>query len=289
MGLPVISRRYVNFVFNGNRRESLMEDSQTPGADVVGEYFPNDSNGNLYKLQPWFEFDDVTVTGGGGAGFVNESWCVMNQFLTTGGVKKLARYRPNYLARSVKGSANDYSDVYALVDAVSTPNTSASVFAQAVEPLIDTEEWLGIFAVEHCVGNWDSFGNRNSQNMYGYKPTQGKWRLMIWDYNIVLGNSGSDGPGSALFQYQTADNNMGKFYSTPLYRRMYWRALKKLANGPMVSPQLTALLDDKMRSFQASSLTAISSPQPIKDFLSQAAPSILSQLAAEDPGTFTVN
>jgi len=40
MGLPWNYRRYVNFVFNGARRESLMEDSQTPGADVVNEYFP---------------------------------------------------------------------------------------------------------------------------------------------------------------------------------------------------------------------------------------------------------
>ena len=36
-----------------------MEDSQTPGSDVVSEYFENDPDGNLYKLQPWFEFDDV--------------------------------------------------------------------------------------------------------------------------------------------------------------------------------------------------------------------------------------
>ena len=66
---------------------------------------------------------------------------------------------------------------------------------------MDTEQWLRTFGIEHAVGNWDSFGNRNSQNMYGYKPDFGKWQLLIWDYNIILGNSGSDGPtGDDLFR-----------------------------------------------------------------------------------------
>lgn len=287
LNLPWNYRRYVNFIFNGNRRSpnSLMEDTQVPGGGVIESIFPDDQDGSLYKLQPWFEFDDVTVTGSGSAPFGNQSWCVMNQFIS-GGVKKLARYRHNYLARAVKGSANDYQDVFNLVDAASNTGTA---FVQAMDAIVDTEEWLRIFAVGHAVGNWDSFGNRNSQNMYGYKPTQGRWTLMIWDLNILFGNSGSDGPGAALFQYQTADNNMGKMYSTPIYRRAYWRSLKEIAAVHMPNPQFFDMLDAKYNSFIASGLTGISSPQPIKDYANAARASILSQLAAEDSGTFTVN
>ena len=32
-----------------------MEDTQVPSSDVVKEHFPNDSDGFLYKMQPWFE------------------------------------------------------------------------------------------------------------------------------------------------------------------------------------------------------------------------------------------
>ena len=47
---------YVAVYVNGNRRGTLMEDAQTPDGDVVKEHFPNDTDGWLYKMQPWFEF-----------------------------------------------------------------------------------------------------------------------------------------------------------------------------------------------------------------------------------------
>ena len=57
LGLPWNYRRFVAVYVNGRRRGTLMEDAQTPDGDVVKEYFPNDADGFLYKLQPWFEFD----------------------------------------------------------------------------------------------------------------------------------------------------------------------------------------------------------------------------------------
>ena len=36
-----------------------MEDAQVPDSDCVKEYFPNDTGGFLYKMQPWFEFAPV--------------------------------------------------------------------------------------------------------------------------------------------------------------------------------------------------------------------------------------
>jgi spore coat protein CotH len=78
-----------------------------------------------------------------------------------------------------------------------------------MESVVDVENWVRTFAVEHACGNWDSFGNANAQNMYGYKPLQSRWKLFIFDFNIVLNNSGtgsaSDTPGSNLFRYNTAD------------------------------------------------------------------------------------
>ena len=76
-----------------------MEDAQTPDADVVDEHFPNDANGYLYKLQPWFELD------ANGQGFNNNSWCTLNNYTTTGGIKKMAAYRWNYLSRRTPDSA----------------------------------------------------------------------------------------------------------------------------------------------------------------------------------------
>jgi hypothetical protein len=53
LGLPWNYRRCVNMYFNGNRpggANQLMEDTETPGNDVVESRFPDDAEGNLYKL-----------------------------------------------------------------------------------------------------------------------------------------------------------------------------------------------------------------------------------------------
>src|SRR6185436_169368 len=64
LNLPSNYRRSINFIINGTRRSgnALMEDSQTPGSDVIDSQFPDDPDGNLYKLQPWFEFSDAVTT-----------------------------------------------------------------------------------------------------------------------------------------------------------------------------------------------------------------------------------
>src|SRR6266404_645027 len=92
---------------------------------------------------------------------------------------------------------------------------------------------------------------------------------------------------------------MGKFYNinttggspnpwgTWAYRRAYWRDLKELSVVHMANPQFFPMLDAKFSAYQANGLTGITTPQPIKDFINAARPSILTQLAVEDPGTFT--
>jgi regulation of enolase protein 1 (concanavalin A-like superfamily) len=278
LDLPWNYRRYVVMYVNGNRRGQVMEDSQTPGSDVVEQYFPDDADGDLYKLQPWFEFDDGNT---GNTGFDNKSWITMNNYVSDG-VKKLARYRWNYLKRAAQQTANDYSNVFQLVD---TANLLVpGDYTDNMDALVDTDEWMGIFAVEHACGNWDSFGYRNSQNMYGYKPQRGKWTLMIWDYNIVLGNSGSDGPnGNNLFN-NTLNNQdqgaMARFYNNPKFRRAYLRAFKELADGPMQSFNVDPVMDAKYDAFVADGLT-ITSPAAVKTWIGTMRQSLLSAVATQ--------
>ena len=47
-----------------------------PDSDVVKEHFPNDTDGFLYKMQPWFEF--APFPSGNSIAFDNESWCALN-------------------------------------------------------------------------------------------------------------------------------------------------------------------------------------------------------------------
>ncbi len=274
LDLPWNYKRYVVCYVNGNRRGTLMEDTQVPNGDIVNEYFSNDPNGQLYKIQPWFEFDDVTS---GAMGFVNVSWCTLNNYTTTGGVKKLARYRYNYLTRAANQTANNYTNVYNLIDAANVP--AGAAFMKSMEAQADMPLWMRTFAVNHAVGNWDSFGFQNAQNMYAYKPLNGLWSLMIWDFNIVLGNSNSYGPtGDDLFAYNGADGPMGVIYSTPKFRRLYWQALEDIARGPMDVAQMGPLMDACYAAFSENGIS-VASPAAIKSWMTARQTYLQQQLA----------
>ena len=112
------------------------------------------------------------------------------------------------------------------------------------------ENWMRVFAANHAAGNWDAFGSPNAQNLYGYIGTLGtKYSLLMWDFNIVIGNSDSWGPGQDLFALDESDPYMTDIYNNPTFLRMYWRALQELVNGPLNVANSGPLLDAKYNAF----------------------------------------
>jgi len=252
IGLPAQNRRYYVYYVNGNRHGPLMEDAQTPDGEMLKEYWPNDSGGVLYKHHSWFE-GDVAQQSDGYMDFVNESFSVLGKFTTTvnGAANqfKLARYRWDWWIRQYPESANDYSALYALINAANLPTGNAAYYAQ-MEALVDTEEWLRYSAMEHATGDWDSFFTENQWNMYDYKPTLGKWTALKWDWNISLGSSGSWGPdGGQLFAAGSADPVMSTFQNYPPYRRAYLRGLQDVAQLAMNNAAVNPVLDAKYAAF----------------------------------------
>ena len=287
LGVPWLNRRYVAVYVNGNRRGNLMEDTQCPDADMVKEYFPNDPDGHVFKMQPWFEF--APFLSGESMGDNNNAWCQLNNYTTTGGVKKMARYRYNFLIRRTPVSANDFTNVYSLVDAANsygTPNYVANL-----ENIADMENWMRVFAANHAAGNWDSFGAQNGQNLYGYVGTLGtKYSLMMFDFNIVIGDQNfSWGPGQNLLAYNGGDQGMAAIYSNPTFLRMYWRALGELVNGPLAASNSTPLLTAKYNTFAANGLSVEDPAINIESWVAQAQSSIASQLASVNVANFSVN
>lgn len=286
LGVPWLYRHHVAVYVNGNRRGTLMEDAQTPDADIVEQYFPADSDGWLYKMQPWFEFGPYPQ--GISIPFANMSWCNLMPYTTTGGAKKAARYRYMFLVRRTPASANDYTNVFSLVDAAGsygTPNYVASM-----ENLADMENWMRVFAANHAAGNWDAYGAQNSQNLYGYMGTKGtRYSLLMFDFNIVFGNSGSWGPGQNLFAGNSQDSFTANIYNEPTFRRMYWRALQELVNGPLDVSQSGPLLDAKYKTFVMNGLSVENPDSALKSWLASARTSIASQLAAVNAGAFRLD
>ncbi|MGA2684643.1 MAG: lamin tail domain-containing protein, partial [Verrucomicrobiota bacterium] len=286
LGVPWLNRRYVAVYANGNRRGPLMEDAQVPGSDIVKEHWPNDDGGYLYKMQPWFEFEPLPS--GATVNFNNNAWCNLVPYTTTGGAKKVARYRYNFEIRRTADSYSDFTNVFSLIDAA---NSSSSLnYVANMENMANMENWMRVFAANHAAGNWDSFGAQNAQNLYGYIGTLGtKYSLLMWDFNIVIGNSGSWGPGQNLFTINGQDPNMAAIYANPTFLRMYWRALQDLVNGPLNTANSGPLLMAKYSAFTENGLSVENPTLNIEPWLSQAQSSIAAQLATVNATNFTVN
>jgi len=286
LGAPWIYRRFVAVYVNGVRRGNLMEDAYRPNASGVRDgYFPNDTAGQYYKLEPWYEFPASGSTNYGQyTNFTRISWCLLASYTTTGGAWKPARYRSNWGLLETPDSLSNFTNVYALVTAAYAgfrPN-----YVNLMENVADMDNWIQVSAANHAAGNWDMFGSQSGQNAYGWVSPQHRWTLFTIDFSICLGNSIALGPGSSLFS--DLDPSWSKIMITPKFLRMYWRALADLANGAMLPTKINPLMDAKYAAFRAAGLISVASPASTETWVATARSSILSQIAAADAAGFTL-
>lgn len=264
LGARSLHRRHVLVFLNGVKRGSVYEDSQQPNGDVVEEYWPDDSNGQLFKIEDWFEFDDA----GSSFSYITAT---LGNFTTVGGQKKAARYRWNWRPRAVKESSHNFTNLFTLVDSLRA--TRPEPYTQAVQSRVDVEEWMRVLAVERIAGNWDSYSYDRGKNMYAYKPGNGPWELIPWDIDFVwdLGDSAT----TELFSGH--DSVINTLRTHPPFARAYWRAFHDAANGPMLASKVGAILDAKYAGLQASGISC-SPPTPIKTYIAARRNYLLSQL-----------
>src|SRR6185295_4045912 len=185
---------------------------------TIEEFFPNDNEGSLYKTGCWEEFTDVGQREAGGTCNLN----TLQLYTTTGGVKKAARYRWVWRPRAIDGTANDFTDLFNLVDAANAPTNG---YQSAMETLVDIEHWTRTFAMNDLASFWDAFGNPNAKNTYLYKPDNDRWKLMCWDFDVGLGVF-NDPVNDPLFP-TLGDATMNRFHAYPAFVRRYWSALKE--------------------------------------------------------------
>jgi hypothetical protein len=271
-GLPNNHRRYIHLFVNGLRRGTIYEDAQKPGGDPVEEWFPEDPEGHLFKTDVWDEFTDDGLRIG--------SLILLNSlenFTTTGGITKTSRYRWNWEPRDVRGTANDYGPLFALVDAANAPD---GAYQPAIEGLVDVEHWMKTFCMNDLASYWDGFGNPNGKNTYLYKPERDRWQLMCYDFDVGLGVMGD--PVDAPLFPSLDDPVMVRLQAFPAFRRHYWRALDLALSGFFRTGPGTAIdafLDSRYAAFQTNGV-ALSSPAGIKDWIQQRRAFLLSQLAS---------
>lgn len=267
LGLPNMYRRSVHLLVNGVRRGTIYEDVQQPGRDTVEQWFPDDDRGSLWKTDCWNEFD----TQGN-----RIDPCVLNTLerFPGSGPLKPARYRWNWRPRAVGASANEFADLFRLVE---TMNTAGSAYEPAVEALVDVDHWMRTFAMNDLASYWDGFGNPNAKNTFLYKPVRAPWKLMCWDFDVGLGVF-NDPPNAPLFEVN--DPTIRRLYRTPAFVRRYWAALEESMNGFFRTgggSALDTLLDARYEAFRAAGL-ALAGPAAIKNWIVQRRAFLASQL-----------
>ena len=256
LNIPWNYRRFVHLFVNGKQRGTIYEDAQQPNSDMVQEFYPDQPEGQLYKIEAWIEYTSDVIR--------EEFWehAFLRQWNTTGGVKKRARYRWSFLKRAVQGSAHEFDDLYRLVDVANISSASPN-YPTELTAVADVNEWLRIFAVEHVVGNWDSYSYRNSHNMYAYLPPGGRWSMMMFDIDFSFG-VGSTESSSDLFEAQ--DPAVQKILSHPAFRRAYLQILREIADGPFSAARSDPVIDARYRGLISSGVS-VTDPSQIRSYI----------------------
>ncbi len=268
LGIPYNHTRHVHVFLNGLRRAPmLMIDSQQANSDLVKQWWPDAArvgDGDLHKIALWFEFNDaVTSFEPVGASFGN---------FVSGGRKKLARYRWNWPRRAAQHDIHNYTNLFALHDAMLYTGTGTN-YTQRLEPVVDADNWARTVAVEHLIGNPDSFAYGGGQNMFVYKPEGGRWSFLLWDIDFAFQ---VETPSTSVFTFGGGD--LERFLRHPPFFRYYYRALREALDGPLSAAYSTPYLDARYNAFRAAGF-APESPQTIKTFLTGRRTYLAGQLA----------
>ena len=286
MNIPSLNRRPINVFINGLRRGLVYEDTQRQNSSFNEQWFPDaDADlSDLYRIGYWYEYGDNLDQRSN-----NEP--TLQDLTTTGGVKKLARYRQTFGKRAVKESIHNYTNLFQLVDTLKTTNTGDAYAAQ-VFPIVDVSSFATAFAAERMLNNTDLYGARRidgteskagAQNSFLSKPGGDKWKFLIWDIDAAFLGT----PVDPLFDF--TDPPISNLFLHPYVLRTYWQALEDGANGPLRPAVLHPVMDAKFAAFQAAGIAA-SAPQQMKDFLGVRRDFILQSLSEnKSPFSITAN
>ena len=153
--------------------------------------------------------------------------------------------------------------------------------------MVDVDEWMRIFAMEHIIVNFDAYGHQIGKNMYVYLPPNGKWQLYMFDLDwLMLAAQSANSSYAPLTAplFNSEDPTIATMYAFPPFARAYWRAIQDAVNGPLVAANCNPVMDAKYASLRANGVAwcdgqALTDPTVVKTWFSQRRTGLLNQLA----------
>lgn len=273
MGLPYLNTAYMRFYRNGSPFGSVSEDLEQPSNEYAESWYPDGGAGDLRKVAFAFEFDD--------SGGFAPTGADLGVYRNPNGQYNLSRYRYNWQGRPTGTTANDFTNFFAMVTAA---NDRTANFVPNLLNIADINQWMRTFALDGCLGNWDTWGTGNSQNKYIYFQPGGRWRILPWDMDWVLGVG--DPTNRRLFGGN--DGAVNVMFDTPTFQRMAWRAYQDAVAGPMTSAQYQPQFTARSAALAFNGVTGIGSPTVIGSYLNGRRTYLNNQITASDPKTFAI-
>jgi hypothetical protein len=273
LGLPYLNTHYIRFYRNGTPHADVGEDLEQPSNYYAESWYPDGEDGDLRKIALAFEFRDD-------GGFDNVG-ADLGDYRNPNGQYNLSRYRFNWQGRPNGTTANDFTNFFALVSAANDRSTN---YVPNLLNIADLEQWMRTFALDGSMGNWDTWGTGNSQNKYLYYQPGGRWRILPWDMDWVLGLG--DPPSRRLFGGN--DGNVNYMFDVPAFRRMAWRAYADAVNGPFLAAQYQPQFAARSAALAFNRITGIGSPNAIGTYLDARRQTVLTQLNQADTSNFSI-
>ncbi|HET7625155.1 MAG TPA: lamin tail domain-containing protein [Verrucomicrobiae bacterium] len=280
LNLPFSHRYTIRLHVNGvtdDARHNTFEAAMQPGGDFLDEWSPDETDGDFFKVERAFDFNDS-------GNLVADLQPRLEEYTTTGGVKKTARYRWNWLFRAVD-RVNDFSNLFSVVDAFNAAQPEP--YTTDVANLVDVEEWMRIFATEHIIVNFDSWGHDFGKNMYLFLPENGKAQIYMYDMDwLMLAAATANAkysPDSAPL-FNSEDPIIANFYQFPPFARAYWRAVQDAVNGPLAPENCNPVIEAKSRSLFANGIQwcdgrPLTDPSAVEKWFSERRAFLQAQLA----------
>jgi len=269
---PFFNMRYVHLFVNENSKSNIYSDSHSPNDDFVNAYWSDGTDGELFKIDDWFEFNDSSQV----SREFNDN-AQLRQYTTTGGELKQARYRWSWRKEPMGGFNDDYTLFFDLVNSMNHDYQSPE-FAASVPAIVDYDEWMHVFAIQHIINNWDSYGFNRGKNMSLYMPDDGRWQMIMWD----LDHSHMTGSVDNNNLFSINDPILrNEFFNYPLFRRTYWRAIYEVAQA-MEASKIDPVMDANYAAFQANGIYPESPGSNIKGWVAGRRTWLLGQVAAVD-------
>ncbi len=243
-------------VFCNQTDHRLYGDVQKVDLDYVSFWFPGDDDGYLYKVDDWFEFTD-------GGSFSNRDadlrYWESGNLDWWGEQKELYRWNYRPRSRDIEDNIEPIVNLISKIDPATGSTTDK--YRAAVTSVMDIEEVLKEMAVRHVVGDWDSWGyNRGKNNLLYRRPSDGRFLLLPWDIDFVLGSG--DGPStslttSSLYGFRNLFSAFG-----PEHENVLW----EIASGPLAPGAADAYMDRTYQLLSQEGL-GVGSPSSVKSYL----------------------